>query len=284
MDILDYRNTCLLIILIVVFSCAKEKKAPIIKTSTESKTKQIDSTIKKAITINKAQIDSVSINEMKRFAQKEHATIFDYYKEETTGDNSTWSEKLFGRCCSNTDITFTENLFFKISSNFVNTTYPISNISDNQYLTAFVFKKEFNVTINLQLDLDQSYLEGKYANKNILDANVVIMNPIRLSLINGYVKSEALFDKNSRVKEMDFYVNEIYQETVVLLDTPKVQELTVNAVFKTNDVITLIPKSYYQGSTYSDICISEIQTNLGKTALSSLNKKFNLMELLNKPN
>lgn len=229
-----------------------------------------------------AYIDSVSLKEIKQYIDTELPTIFDYYRLEETGDYTTWSNKMFGRCCSNTDITFNENLFFNISSNVDNKKHPISNIADTQYSTAFVFKPSSNVKINIQLDLDKSFLEGKYANKNLLNSEDLIMNPIRLSLINGYVKSEALFYKNARVKELNVSINEQFVQSITLIDTPLVQEFKINAVFKTNDIITIEPKTYYKGTTYDDICISEIQTNLGETALPDLNETYNLMELINK--
>jgi len=230
-----------------------------------------------------ATIDSVSISEIKQYSE-ELPTIFDYYKHEKIDEVAVWSDKMFGRCCSNADLTFNENLFFKISSNFNDEKYPFTNLSDTGYSTAYVFKPGVKVKINLQLDLssDRSFLSGKYSNKNLLKPNDLIMKPIKLSIINGYVKSKALFYQNARVKEMKVYVNNIYKETVILLDTPLVQQFEVDAVFKTNDTITLEPITFYKGSKYDDICISEVQTNLGEIALPDLNKKYNLMELMNK--
>ncbi|WP_299125902.1 hypothetical protein [uncultured Winogradskyella sp.] len=231
-----------------------------------------------------AIIDSISISEIRRFSRLKNPTIYGYYQYEKKDEVVIWSDKLFGRCCSNTDISFTKNLFFKMSSNYSNTKYPITNVSDQQYLTAFVFKPNLNVEIDVQLDLDKSFLDGKYSNKNLLKANEIIMNPIKLSIVNGYVKSKTLFYENSRVKELRVSINNQYIQSIILLDTPLVQEFKVNAVFKTNDIISLEPASYYKGTKYNDVCISEIQTNLGETALASLNEKYNLMELINKQN
>lgn len=241
--------------------------------------------IKDSTTVrSNVKIDSVSINEIKRYVEEELPNIFAYYKQERTDEYSIWSEKLFGRCCSNTDISFNENLFFKITSNIENEKYPISNLSDNAYLTTYAFKENSEVKISLKLDKEQSFLQGKYSNKNLLKPDEIIMNPIRLSLVNGYVKSQELYHNNGSVRKMEVYVNNEYKQTVILKDTPLVQELRVNAIFRTNDVITLVPKSYYYGVAYDDVCISEIQTNLGETAVPSLNKKFDLIELMNKRN
>lgn len=226
------------------------------------------------ITNEFVKIDSVSINEIKRFIDDDLPTVFDYYKQEKIEEYSTWSPKMFGRCCSNTDLKFTENLFFKISSNINDKKYPITNISDTEYLTAFVFKPNDKVKINLYLDKNNSFLKGKYSNKNLLKPDEVIMSPIKLSIVNGYVKNEELFYKNGRVKEMEVYVNNEYKQTVTLIDTPLIQEFLIDTVFKSNDSISLVPKTYYKGTKYNDICISEIQTNLGRTALSSLMKNL----------
>ncbi len=225
-----------------------------------------------------SNIDSVSLSEIKQYV-KTKKTIYDYYHFD---DESVWSEKMFGRCCSNTDLRFTENLFLKVNSNISNKKYPINHASDTEYLTSFAFKPSDQVRITLYLDKDNSFIEGKYSNKNILKDDEIIMHPIKLSIINGYVKSEDTFYENGRVKTMDVYVNNQYKQTVVLIDTPLIQEFKINSIFKTNDTISLVPTTYYKGTKYEDICISEIQTNLGQTALKSLNEKYNLMELINK--
>ncbi len=277
-------------VLLGFFSCAQNinsrKREQIIETSNKEPLKQESSSIrtKDLRTNNNVKIDSVSIDEIKWYIEEELPSIFDYYNEEKTGEYTTWSSKLFGRCCSNTDLTFNENLFLEITSNVSNKDYPISNISDTEYLTVYAFSPESKVKINIKLDKDNSYFQGEYSNNNLLGDNEIIMNPIRLSLINGYVKSKSLYYKNGRVKEVEIYVNDEYKQSLVLLDTPLVQEIKVNSIFTKNDIITLVPKSYYKGTKYDDICISEIQTNLGKIALPNLNEKFNLMKLMNKGN
>ncbi|WP_164914145.1 NADase-type glycan-binding domain-containing protein [Aquimarina sediminis] len=273
-------------IILVLSACDSNRKQeaniPVDVIKTDTSTTITASRLDKKRKVRLATIDTVSINEIKRYINDELPTIFDYYKQELVEDYSAWSEKLFGRCCSNADLTFNENLFFKVTSNVENKKYPVTNISDMDYSTAYVFKPNAEVKITIQLNLDKSFLSGKYSNKKLLNPNEVIMNPIKLSLINGYVKSEVLFYENTRVREVEVYIDDQFIETVVLMDTPLVQELEVDAIFKTNDIITLKPISFYKGTKYDDVCITEIQTNLGKTALPSLNKKYNLMELLNK--
>lgn len=276
------------ILLLTCIGCSSNEKYDSSDSASLEKLKSISINSKKGnayLKQNKptlATIDSVSINQIKYFIDEELPSIFDYYRHKEIEMHEAWSDKLFGRCCSNADLTFTENLFFKIGANYSDKKYPIENVSDTQYLTAFVFKPNSKVKIDIQLNLEESFLDGKYSNKNLLKHNEIIMNPIKLSLINGYVKSESLFYKNSRVKELKVYVNNLFVQSVILKDTPLVQEFEIQAVFNTNDIITLEPTIYYKGTKYDDVCISEIQTNLGETALSNLNKKYNLMELINR--
>ena len=283
-----YKSIYLLFVLIAVFNYNSQPESAIENEPTFSIHKEdilpknTMNTLKKDSTITKAKIDFVSVNQIKRWIENDLPTIYDYYKQERIDVCLVWSEKLFGRCASNTDLSFTENLFFKITSNIENEKYPISNLSDTSYQTAYVFKEKSEVKISLHLDVERSFLKGKYANKNVLKADEIIMNPIKLSLINGYVKSQEIAYNNGSVKKMKVYVNDEYKETIELLDTPLPQEFMVDAIFRTNDKITLVPVSYYFGIAYDDVCISEIQTNLGKTALPILNEKYNLMKLQQK--
>ena len=296
---MTFRKNIFTLLVLILFSCSeKEGGKPMINQSKIIAEKIVDSAKvektekvevnsfdkKKDVSDDKnVKIDSVTISEIKDLTEKELPSIFDYYHlEKTIDEYEIWSDKLFGRCCSNTDLSFTQNLYFKITSTFQNKKYPASNLSDTRYLTTYAFKKESNVIINLQLDMDNSFLQGKYSNRNLLKPDEIIMNPIRLSLVNGYGKSKQLFYKNGRVKEMEIHVNSEYKQTVTLIDTPSPQEFTIDAIYKTKDVISLVPKTYYSGEEFDDICISEIQTNLGETALLFLNEKFDLMELMNK--
>lgn len=266
------RNVSILVILFCCFACKLSRNT--------DKGNEPSLENSKSLVIY-AEIDTVSVAQIKRGIEEELPSIFEYYSEEQSGDYTTWAPKLFGRCCSNTDLSFTENLFLNLDSKSTSSELDFSDLLDAEYLTAFTFKPEENVRISLCLDLNNSYLQGKYSNKNLLDSSEVIMNPIRLSLINGNVQSKELFHKYGRLKEMDVYINNRHVHTVVLIDTPLVQEFTIPTNFKTHDLITLIPKSYYSGSDSDVICISEIQKNLGATAIPELNTKFNLMELMN---
>lgn len=232
-----------------------------------------------------ATIDSVSLNEIKQ-GEKTNQSIFDYYKKETVDEVDIWSDKMFGRCCSEADMQYSELLYFEISTNTKNDKYPVSNLSDKMYRTTYAFKEDQNVEIYLKLKRNtehHSYFTNLYEDE-VLKPNDTILKPFKLSLVNGYTKSKEVFNKNGRVKGMKVFINNNYKNTVMLKDTPLVQEFILDFIFYKNDVIKLIPISYYKGSTYTDICISEIQSSLADITHPSLNKKYVIRELQNKKN
>lgn len=229
-----------------------------------------------------ATIDSVSIAQIKYYSNP-RKSIFDYYKVETEDEVKIWSDKMFGRCCTEADLNYSELLDFDISANVENIDYPISNLSDQTYRKAYVFKENVNIEITLKLlkDSENHVYHTNLSVDNILKQNDTILKPFRLSLVNGYVKSEALFKKNGSVKTLEIYLNSEYQNTILLQDTPYIQEFSVDFAFFKNDVIKLIPVSYYKGTEYDDICISEIQSSMAEITHSSLNKKYKVRELFN---
>jgi len=66
-----------------------------------------------------AKIDSISLSQIKK-NKRTNQSIFDYYKTETIDGVDIWSNKMFGRCCSNTDISYSETLSFSITANVNN--------------------------------------------------------------------------------------------------------------------------------------------------------------------
>jgi len=108
----------------------------------------------------------------------------------------------------------------------------------------------------------------------------ISLKPFKLSLVNGYTKSKETFEQNGRVKTMKVFLNKKYSGTILLLDTPLVQEFELAVLFTRNDIITLKPLTFYRGTRYDNICISEIQSNLGTIAYPSINKKYIINELL----
>ncbi|MCF6297462.1 MAG: hypothetical protein L3J08_05700 [Flavobacteriaceae bacterium] len=231
----------------------------------------------KQATIIFAKIDSISLSQIK---QNEiiNQSIFDFYKTETGDQVEIWSNKMFGRCCSNTDIRYSEILNFSITTNVSNKAYPASNLSDTQYRTAHAFKESQNIEIFLKLNLNSEHHLSmtNLSVDEILQENDTLLKPFKLSLVNGYVKSKETFEQNGRVKTIEVYLNNTYKGIVQLMDTPLVQEFSLDLLFTRDDTIKLVPKSYYAGSKYNDICISEIQNNLGAITHFSLNDKISL--------
>ncbi len=283
-----FKLNYVLIILFLMLGCGKSlKKEKVAKLPNEKDS--IESIFKKSIRkqpnkeINKSHIDKESNNEIfggDGYSEKE---IYSYFRKEVEDEIEIWSEKMFGRCCTEADLSYSEVLYFNIATNINNLEYPIDNISDKKYLTSFVFKENDSIKIDLSLNISSSYFDEdfypKLSPQKVLKDTDSLMYPFKLSLVNGYVKSKDLFLKNSRVKEMDFFLNDTYVVTVSLLDTPLVQEFEVDILFTKNDKITLKPTSFYRGSKYDDVCISEIQTSLSKITHFSINKKYNVYEL-----
>ncbi|MEE9406960.1 MAG: hypothetical protein V3V28_02675 [Polaribacter sp.] len=228
-----------------------------------------------------ATIDSISIKEIKSWIEDKLPTIFDYYQYEKIDDVEIWSDKLFGRCCTEADLMYSELLYFDITAKPNNNNYPYANLSDRTYRTAYAFKENENIEIYLKLDRDDDI--HKYHTELLIDdvlkSTDTLLKPFRLSLVNGYVKSEKNFNENGRVKGLKVFLNKDYKETIKLLDTPLVQEFALDFTFSKNDTVKLIPISYYKGTIYDDICISEIQSSLAHITHSSINKKYKVSKL-----
>ena len=75
---------------------------------------------------------------------------------------------------------------------------------------------------------------------------------------------------------MKIFLNDNYKGSVLLLDTPLVQEFALDFLFTRDDVVKIIPVSYYKGTKYDDVYISEIQSSLGYITHPSVNKNFSI--------
>ena len=228
-----------------------------------------------------ATIDSVSVGEIKQFTDRNLLTIFDHYKKERIDEVEIWSEKMFGRCCSEADMDYSELLEFDITAIPRKEKYPFSHLSDKTYGTAFVFKEQEKTEIYIKLNRNDE--THKYFTELELDevllANDTLLKPFKLSLVNGYVKSEKTFTENGRIKELNVFLNDSYKGTIALIDTPVVQEFQLDFLFTKNDVVKLVPVTFYKGTTYDDVCISEIQSSLSQSTHPSINKKYKITEL-----
>lgn len=232
----------------------------------------------KEITLYKAVVDQKANEEIQYFLEPKRESIFEYYEYSMIdADYEVWTDKLFGQCCTATDLVYSDILSYQISSDIEQEKYPVENLTDTKFTTAYVFKEGEKPKINIQLILgtnDFNEMHGIKAPEEVLKETDGILDPFKISLINGYVKSEKLFKDNGRVKEMKVLLNGNHQCNVELLDTPLVQEMSLDFVFKKNDVVTFIPISSYKGLKYDDVCISEIQSCLCGSAHPSLNKKY----------
>ena len=206
--------------------------------------------------IIKAMIDSTSLHQMGYFS-KEFSSIFECYQSELKDELSVWSEKMFGSA-QGVDVTYEQLLNFKFSSNYKNKNYPITNLKDFSYLSAYVFKEHqevrIDITINKGPNVLGDYNTTKLHPDNVLKSTDTIMFPLQLSLVNGYTKSKSLFYKNGRVKELEVLVNDKTVGYVELLDTPFIQQFSIHTLFTRDDKITLKPLTVYKGIKYDDIC------------------------------
>ena len=267
--ILPFYNSKLLLCYAVVISCFSIGKA-----------QNEANTIDKKENFTLAKIDSVSVYQIKR-GSKTYYSIFEYYKSETFDEYDIWSDKMFGRCCSETDMSYSELLYFDISTSIENTSYPVSHLSDMAYSTTYAFKETQNVEISLKLkrNTEHHLYYTKLYEDDVLKLTDTILKPFRLSLVNGYTKSKKTFIENGRVKALEICINNTYMTTVQLKDSPLVQEFSVDFIFSKNDVVKLTPITYYKGTKYNDICISEIQSSLAGITAPSLNKKYVINEI-----
>lgn len=234
---------------------------------------------KKTVTL--ATIDSVSLGEIKQYTDGNLLTIFEHYEKEGIDEVELWSNKMFGRCCSETDLEYSELLEFDITAETKNTKYPSNNLSDKAYRTAYIFKEHQNIEILVRLKRNED-VHKYHTNSNVdevLKPSDTILRPFKLSLVNGYVKSEKTFNENGRVKKLKVLLNNDFQGFVELKDTPLIQQFEFDFTFSKNDTVSLKPISYYEGTTYDDICISEIQSSLSQITHPSINQKFKVGEL-----
>lgn len=234
---------------------------------------------KKTVTL--ATIDSVSLGEIKQYTDANLLSIFEHYQKESIDEVEIWSDKMFGRCCTEADLLYSELLGFDITAKPSEEKYPFSNLSDKTYGTAFVFKENEEAEIFIKLGRNDDWHESQtyLSVDDVLKENDTLLKPFKLSLVNGYVKSEKTFKENGRVKELNVFLNNTLKGTIALLDTPLIQEFHLDFMFTKNDVVKLVPITFYKGTIYDDICISEIQSSLAQITHPSINKKYKVPEL-----
>lgn len=80
---------------------------------------------------------------------------------------------------------------------------------------------------------------------------------------NGYMKSDKLWQENSRVKELKLYVNGEFYATLMLKDIQNKQIFDIGRIESKNTELVFKFEiiSVYKGEKYEDTCISEIEFN-----------------------
>ena len=224
----------------------------------------------------KATLDSAAIAEVNYNSKTKDSSAYFFYNAPIIYD--VWSEKMFGRCCTEADLQFTEVISFIIVSNVEVSKYPVAHLSDANYTTTYVFKEYEKPRIDLFISRKPSNKQDYKTPWEVMDPRDTLLAPFKLSLINGYVKSAKTFAENGRVRHLSVLQNGMPRGTVELLDTPWIQEISLDFVVRLEDKITLIPQSFYSGTKYPDICISEIQTSLGHTGYKGINAKYSVKE------
>lgn len=205
-------------------------------------------------------------------------SVFEAYQfRKDEEDYDVWTEKLFGDCCTEVDMLYSETLKWQISSDIENPKYPVRQLTDTWFTKAYVFKETQQPKIDIRLDLDRKSIRGNYglkSTKELLNSNDTIAYPLDLSLVNGYTKSLDLYKNNGRVKALNAFHNGKLIGVVELMDSPEIQRFNLQIAFMKEDVVTLQPISFYKGLRSDDVCISEIQSCVCESGYKGLNQKY----------
>jgi hypothetical protein len=220
----------------------------------------------------RAVIDQEALQQVGEF-QSENQSLFELY-DQSVDEVEAWTDKMWGRCCTEADMRFTEFLGYTYKVDIDNDSYPFSNAKDPLFSTAFVVNDLGKNAITLEFDCNTN-MYGRLGKKKaceVISDSLPIQESFELSLVNGYAKSQKTFDENSRIKEIEIWKNGEHMCNCSLLDTPKIQIIKGNFTFYKNDVIKLVPISVWPGSKYEDVCLSALQMSLGYSANSDLDK------------
>lgn len=240
---------------------------------------QQTTTISSGPTTIKAKLDMAGNRELIVGRQDNpFKSVFEAYQfRKDNEDYDVWSEKLFGRCCTEADLLYSETLMWQITSDIENPKYPASQLTDTWFTKAYVFKENQQPKINIRLDLDRKSLRESYgskSHKDLLKSEDTIAYPLDLSLVNGYTKSLDLYKDNGRVKAMNVFHNGNLKAVVELMDSPEIQRFSLQLAFMKEDVVTLQPISFYKGLRSDDVCLSEIQSCVCQSGFKRLNQTY----------
>lgn len=125
-------------------------------------------------------------------------------------------------------------------------TYEAISANDLSYKTAWVEgKKDAGIG---------EYLEYYFKNESPRVSSIIVAN--------GYLKSDASWENNNRVKSLKFYVNGAFFGILNLTDTKSDQRFELGTFGRNQDGSDLVFKfeinEVYQGKKYNDTAISEI--------------------------
>lgn len=229
-----------------------------------------------SVPITQAFVDQVALDEITEYLEVDGLSTLEIYAR-PVDETEKWADTFWGRCCTEADMSFTEYLSYQVTASHEGKAYPFANALDQDYSTAFVFKEADQIRINVKFNPETtSYRSDNPKIIDLIEATDTLVNPFRISLINGYVKSENTYAENARIAEVELWLNGEHKCNCNLLDTPDPQVILGNFPLFKNDVVELKPIRFYKGSKYDDICISAIQFNLGSIGHPLLNSNYSI--------
>ena len=265
---------------LTAISCGGNSESEEEKLNEEQESTNVDTVVledKVEVPEFKAIVDEEAMNQVGQYTSENYESAFQLYQSGNAIEER-WTDKLWGRCCTEADLSLCEVMSFNVKTSAEGSKYPWSNATDvdNPYNTAYVFKAEDHIEITISLNRKEDQYLGPWQAHGPLDkilGDDTIMTNFQYSMINGYVKSEKTFKENARIEWVELWLNGEHMCNVKLLDTPEIQMLKGNFAFTKEDVVKLKPISYYKGSKYDDVCISSVQKRLGYSCDLDLLKK-----------
>lgn len=220
-----------------------------------------------------ATVDTVAMAQFTEYRENvAELSIWQKY-DQSIGEYMVWSDKLWGRCCTEADMRFTEFCSYDVTTSHDYEAYPFQNALDDNLSTCYVFELKDSIAIKVKFNNDAAvYYDGTRTVSDYIDEDMFVHRKFQMSWVNGYTKSQKTWEENARVKEVELWLNGEHKCNVTLLDQPEVQIIQGNFKFYKNDVVEIKPVSVYPGTQYDDICISAIQTSLGYGANPELDK------------
>lgn len=219
----------------------------------------------------KAKVDQEAMQQLTEWRENVHELDVWEQLDQSVGEYMVWSDKMWGRCCTEADMRFSEFCSYDLSTTHDYKAYPFSNALDDQLATTYVFELKDSVRISVRFNQDAAvYYNPSNTVGDYIPDDMFIHRKFQISLVNGYTKNKETWEKNARVKELELRLNGEHKCNVTLLDQPEIQIIRGNFKFYKNDVVELRPVSIYPGTEYDDVCISAIQTSLGYGANPAL--------------